>query len=72
MPADCVYRQTTEALVRERLALVESTVDIAQLEEKIGMGQIEEVLWQVCAAARPLRTHVYFRRDTNSNARVKC
>ena len=34
-------------IVKQRLALVQAESDIGKLEEKIGMGQIEEVIQQV-------------------------
>ncbi|PAV61506.1 hypothetical protein WR25_10097 [Diploscapter pachys] len=46
MPQDAVYRRFTEQIVKQRLALVNSEPDIPKLEEKIGMGQIEEVVEQ--------------------------
>lgn len=46
IPESSVYRCSTEAIVKERLALVESEYDIRKLEERIGMGQIEEVIEQ--------------------------
>jgi len=44
LPADYIYRIKTEELVKQRLALVESEPDPEKLEEKIGMGQLEEVI----------------------------
>ena len=46
MPRDAAYRKYTEAVVKQRLALVQAENDIKKLEEKIGMGQIEEVIEQ--------------------------
>ncbi|KAI6175633.1 putative NADH dehydrogenase [ubiquinone] 1 alpha subcomplex subunit 5 [Aphelenchoides bicaudatus] len=46
VPADYVYRKHTEELVKHRLALVEQEPDIEKLEEKIGMGLLEEVIEQ--------------------------
>lgn len=48
MPETAAYRKYTEDIVKSRLAAVESEKDVAKLEEKIGMGQIEEVIMQVC------------------------
>ncbi|CAA92789.1 putative NADH dehydrogenase [ubiquinone] 1 alpha subcomplex subunit 5 [Caenorhabditis elegans] len=46
IPRDAAYRKYTEAVVKQRLALVQAENDIKKLEEKIGMGQIEEVIEQ--------------------------
>ncbi|PAA47456.1 hypothetical protein BOX15_Mlig014547g3, partial [Macrostomum lignano] len=46
MPADAKYRQSTEAIVKERLAAVNSEPDISRLEKRINCGQIEEVVQQ--------------------------
>ena len=46
MPTDYPYRKYTEAIVNERAAFVKSEPNVAELEKKIGMGQIEEVLIQ--------------------------
>ncbi|CAI4228390.1 unnamed protein product [Auanema sp. JU1783] len=46
MPPTAAYRKYTEAIVKQRLALVQAEDDIQKLEQKIGMGQIEEVIQQ--------------------------
>ncbi|VDL16656.1 unnamed protein product [Hymenolepis diminuta] len=46
MPETAAYRVHTEQLVNERLALVEKTPVVAELEKKIDCGQIEEVIAQ--------------------------
>lgn len=46
MPESATYRQATETLTKKRLQLVTSEPDVSQLEQKIGCGQIEEVIWQ--------------------------
>ncbi|KAL5969407.1 NADH dehydrogenase ubiquinone 1 alpha subcomplex subunit 5 [Taenia solium] len=46
MPETAAYRIHTEKLVNERLALVEKTPNISDLEKKIDCGQIEEVIIQ--------------------------
>ncbi|KAK0398271.1 hypothetical protein QR680_002507 [Steinernema hermaphroditum] len=46
IPANAAYRQYTEQIVKRRLALVQEENDIEKLEQKIGMGQIEEVIEQ--------------------------
>uniref|UniRef100_A0A1I7XK93 NADH dehydrogenase [ubiquinone] 1 alpha subcomplex subunit 5 n=1 Tax=Heterorhabditis bacteriophora TaxID=37862 RepID=A0A1I7XK93_HETBA len=47
IPEDAAYRKYTEAIVKQRLFLVQSENSIEKLEEKIGMGQIEEVIEQM-------------------------
>ncbi|CAD6191956.1 unnamed protein product [Caenorhabditis auriculariae] len=46
MPKDAAYRKYTETIVKQRLALVQTETNIERLEQKIGMGQIEEVIEQ--------------------------
>uniref|UniRef100_A0A914ZRQ4 U6 snRNA-associated Sm-like protein LSm1 n=1 Tax=Parascaris univalens TaxID=6257 RepID=A0A914ZRQ4_PARUN len=46
MPVNAAYRKYTEQIIKRRLALVQEEPDIQRLEEKIGMGQIEEVIEQ--------------------------
>ncbi|EPB78118.1 ETC complex I subunit region [Ancylostoma ceylanicum] len=46
IPPTAAYRKYTEAIVKQRLALVQAEDNIPALEEKIGMGQIEEVIEQ--------------------------
>jgi len=50
MPSTAAYRIHTEKLILNRYNLVTSEPDILKLEDKIGMGQIEEVLEQVDVA----------------------
>jgi NADH dehydrogenase (ubiquinone) 1 alpha subcomplex subunit 5 len=45
-PEHSVYRNSTLAFTKERLAAVESTEDIGDIEQKIGNGLLEEVLIQ--------------------------
>ncbi|CAD5221295.1 unnamed protein product [Bursaphelenchus okinawaensis] len=57
IPVNNPYRQATEQLINHRLKLVEEETDVFKLEEKIGMGQIEEVIQQAeyeVAAARAI------------------
>nr|CAD2196813.1 unnamed protein product [Meloidogyne enterolobii] len=61
MPKDYPYRQTTEQIVKERFAHVNSTDDIQILEEKIGMGQIEEVIEQALNELEAARTLVHYK-----------
>ncbi|CAG8679437.1 1862_t:CDS:2, partial [Acaulospora colombiana] len=46
IPPTAVYRQATEALTQYRLSIVESNEDVKEIENKIGAGIIEEVIWQ--------------------------
>lgn len=46
IPSTAVYRQATEALTQQRLNIVESTENIEEIEAKIDVGQIEEVIMQ--------------------------
>ncbi|KAH7725400.1 Protein C33A12.1 [Aphelenchoides avenae] len=46
IPANAAYRIYTEEIIKHRLALVEQENDPQKLEEKIGMGQLEEVIEQ--------------------------
>lgn len=46
IPPTAVYRQATEALTRNRLSIVETTENVKDIENKIGAGIIEEVIWQ--------------------------
>jgi len=44
IPEYAVYRQSVEALTKERLKIVESTEDTNAIEAKIGQGLVEEVV----------------------------
>lgn len=46
MPQDYTYRTQTEKLVKERQAIVQQNPTVEAVEEKIGCGQIEELLIQ--------------------------
>ena len=49
MPPSAVYRQSVETLIKSRLAAVNAfpnLEDIHALEQKIGAGQVEEVIKQ--------------------------
>ncbi|KAL7078363.1 hypothetical protein ACQ4LE_002778 [Meloidogyne hapla] len=61
MPKDYAYRQTTEQIVKERFAHVNTEEDIQILEEKIGMGQIEEVIEQAQYELETARTLVHYK-----------
>ncbi|KAI1732750.1 ETC complex I subunit conserved region domain-containing protein [Ditylenchus destructor] len=45
-PENSSYRVNTEQIIKQRLDLVNGEPDVHKLEEKIGMGQIEEVIEQ--------------------------
>ena len=44
IPEHSVYRQSVEALTKERLKIVESTEDPNAIEAQIGQGLVEEVI----------------------------
>ncbi|KAI9497541.1 ETC complex I subunit conserved region-domain-containing protein [Zychaea mexicana] len=46
LPTHAVYRQSTESLTQHRLAVIEATEDVTQIEEAINNGQIEELIIQ--------------------------
>ncbi|KAI8638975.1 ETC complex I subunit conserved region-domain-containing protein [Parasitella parasitica] len=46
IPSTAVYRQATESLTQQRLSIVESTEDVQEIESKINVGQIEEIIMQ--------------------------
>ncbi|KAF7996473.1 hypothetical protein HCN44_002105 [Aphidius gifuensis] len=45
-PAESAYRKNVESIVKERAAIVKSTEDVAKIENKIGCGQVEELILQ--------------------------
>lgn len=63
MPSHSSYRKYTEQLVKKRIALVQEEPDIVKLEEKIGMGQIEEVIlqakYEILAAKEILKSQAW-------------
>jgi len=46
MPETAAYRKHTEAIIKERTDILCSTPDIAEAENKINGGQLEEVIVQ--------------------------
>ncbi|KAI9003357.1 ETC complex I subunit conserved region-domain-containing protein, partial [Hyaloraphidium curvatum] len=46
LPETAVYSQAVKSVTQHRLSIVESTEDTAQIEEKIGAGQVEELIVQ--------------------------
>jgi NADH dehydrogenase (ubiquinone) 1 alpha subcomplex subunit 5 len=61
IPSEAAYRKTTETIVNDRLAIVENEPDIQKMEEKIGMGQIEEVIDQAQNELQTARLMVEYR-----------
>ncbi|CAG9533726.1 unnamed protein product [Cercopithifilaria johnstoni] len=63
IPLHSSYRKYTEQLVKKRMALVQEEPDIQKLEEKIGMGQIEEVIlqakYEILAAKEILKSQAW-------------
>ncbi|THK33017.1 NADH dehydrogenase [ubiquinone] 1 alpha subcomplex subunit 5 [Diachasma alloeum] len=46
LPPTYPYRMHTEKVIKDRTAILISTEDIATVEEKIGCGQVEELIVQ--------------------------
>ena len=46
VPAASDYRKYVEGVTKERLAVVESTDDLDAIEQKIGCGQVEQLIQQ--------------------------
>ncbi|XP_050411716.1 NADH dehydrogenase [ubiquinone] 1 alpha subcomplex subunit 5 [Patella vulgata] len=46
MPAEAGYRKHTEAVISERMALVQSETDVEQLERKVNNGLVEQLILQ--------------------------
>ncbi|CAO3686751.1 unnamed protein product [Rhizopus stolonifer] len=46
LPTTAVYRQAAEAFTQQRLSIVESTENVDEIESKIDVGQIEEIILQ--------------------------
>ncbi|KAM3720147.1 putative NADH dehydrogenase [ubiquinone] 1 alpha subcomplex subunit [Dirofilaria immitis] len=63
IPSHSLYRKYTEQLAKKRMALVQEEPDIQKLEEKIGMGQIEEVIlqtkYEILAAKEILKSQAW-------------
>lgn len=45
----CRYRKVVESLCKNRLGVVKATASIEEIEEKIGAGQVEQLIQQVPA-----------------------
>lgn len=46
MPQDAAYRKYTETIINERANIVKNTPIVADIEKKIGCGQVEELIVQ--------------------------
>mmetsp|Transcript_13062 Transcript_13062/g.35150 ORF Transcript_13062/g.35150 Transcript_13062/m.35150 type:complete len:96 (+) Transcript_13062:361-648(+) len=46
VPAEAKYRVNVEKTISHRMRLVEATEDLLELEEKLGLGKLEEVIEQ--------------------------
>lgn len=46
LPESAAYRVNVEKITRHRLGVVEGTEDVEELENKLGLGRIEEVMEQ--------------------------
>ncbi|MCL4136749.1 UNVERIFIED_CONTAM: hypothetical protein GTU68_041494 [Idotea baltica] len=46
MPADAAYRKYTEEIISTRHNILKTESNIVQVEQKIGAGQIEELIVQ--------------------------
>lgn len=44
MPESSIYRKATEALTKQRIAIVERTEDVNAIEQEIGGGLVEELI----------------------------
>ena len=49
-PKEAVYRHQTEQIVQQKLQIVQAETDLTAIEKKIGCGQVEELIDQVCMA----------------------
>jgi NADH dehydrogenase (ubiquinone) 1 alpha subcomplex subunit 5 len=49
MRARCRYRKVVESLCKGRLDVVKASASIGEIEEKIGAGQVEQLIHQVTA-----------------------
>ena len=67
MPNDYTYRKETETLINERASVIKNSGDIAEAEQKIGMGQIEEVIIQVSLCKRYSKIYQHLARHFKNN-----
>ncbi|XP_004643380.1 NADH dehydrogenase [ubiquinone] 1 alpha subcomplex subunit 5 [Octodon degus] len=47
IPKSAAYRKYTEQITNERLAIVKAEPDVKKLEDRLQLGQVEEVILQV-------------------------
>ncbi len=52
LPRSATYRVKTEQVVQQRIQIVKSEENVEVLEEKIGCGQVEELIDQVATHTR--------------------
>lgn len=46
MPADAAYRVNVEKITEFRKGVVEGEVDVAEIEKRLGVGQMKEIIEQ--------------------------
>ncbi|XP_003382647.1 PREDICTED: NADH dehydrogenase [ubiquinone] 1 alpha subcomplex subunit 5-like [Amphimedon queenslandica] len=46
LPKEAAYRRNTERIVQQRLQIVQSETHVPAIEDKIGCGQVEELIDQ--------------------------
>ncbi|KAL6256365.1 hypothetical protein P5V15_012481 [Pogonomyrmex californicus] len=46
LPKDYTYRKETEKLVKDRMTIMKLNADVQSVEDKIGCGQVEELIIQ--------------------------
>ena len=46
MPETAAYRKHTEEIIKERVNVLSSNKEVAKVEERIGCGQVEELIIQ--------------------------
>lgn len=57
MPKEAAYRTQTEQIVQQRLQIVQAESNIPAIENKIGCGQVEELIDQVCVCIHVAHAH---------------
>ena len=62
MPREAAYRRQTEQIVQQRLQIVQAESNIPAIEGKIGCGQVEELIDQVCGSVDWTVVHVYYMK----------
>ncbi|XP_065901066.1 NADH dehydrogenase [ubiquinone] 1 alpha subcomplex subunit 5-like [Dysidea avara] len=46
LPEEATYRKNTERIVQQRLNIVQEEVNVEKIEQKIGCGQVEQLIDQ--------------------------